>query len=183
MDNQRYTFSDLNDNDLYNNKVGISSQENNKFLNLPKIIQRNPSFKSDKTRHSSVINLKNLEQEIYKYPKLIHNKVKQYELHPFRQLNLKIIGQDIKNKIYEMNKENILDTHLKNFEHSTIGIMKNSFLLKMKHKLNIEKSENQSSNLTESNNNINQEKIGLNVKDKSDNKNEKNEIKKTATKY
>ena len=178
MDNQRYTFSDLNDNDLYNNKVGISSQENNKFLNLPKIIQRNPSFKSDKTRHSSVINLKNLEQEIYKYPKLIHNKVKQYELHPFRQLNLKIIGQDIKNKIYEMNKENILDTHLKNFEHSTIGIMKNSFLLKMKHKLNIEKSENQSSNLTESNNNINQEKIGLNVKDKSDNKNEKNEIKK-----
>ena len=31
MDNQRYTFSDLNDNDLYNNKVGISSQENNKF--------------------------------------------------------------------------------------------------------------------------------------------------------
>ena len=56
--------------------------------------------------------------------------------------------------------------------------MKNSFLLKMKHKLHIEKSDYQSSNLTDNNKNSNQEKKEENTKDQSGNKVENNEIKK-----
>jgi hypothetical protein len=48
----------------------------------------------------------------------------------------------------------------------------------MKHKLHIEKSDNQSSNLTDNNKNSNQEKKEENTKDQSGNKVENNEIKK-----
>ena len=39
-------------------------------------------------------------------PIKIHEKAQEYERHPFRRMNLKIIGEDIKLKIKEMNEEN-----------------------------------------------------------------------------
>ena len=153
MDNKKY-LSAFNEKGLFSNKVSLGKKSNNQLLNLQKIFERNPSFASGKIR-----SLKSIDSDKFKSQKFIHNKVKQYEIHPFRQFNLKIIGEDIKNKIHEMNKENIFDTHLKRFRYSHVENRKKSFLSQLKLKLNIEKSNKRnSSKLTEDKNYIIKEK-------------------------
>ena len=76
-----------------------------------------------------------------------------------------------------MNKENILDTHLKRFKQSQVENRKKSFLSQMKYKLNIEKSDNRRSKLTEDKNYIIKEKKEENKEIINDN-NDDNEPKK-----
>ena len=108
MENKKYSISSLYDEDINRNKGIYSNQVNNKFLNLPTLFKKTPSFLKEKDRLSSEKGTKNPDHELLKYPKL-QDTVKQYELNPYRQLNLKIIGEDIKHKLFEMNQENKID--------------------------------------------------------------------------
>ena len=129
MKNKKYIFSSNNDEEPNENKGLYSYQTNNKFLNLPKLFKKTSSFSSDKKRHSSEIGKKNFSNKLFRFPKLIKDSIKQYELHPFRQLNLKIIGEDIKHKLFEMNKEDnikfdYLTIERKSFSSKTQNILK-----------------------------------------------------------
>ena len=107
-------FSALEDNEGFKNKKFLSNKTNKYLLNLPKI-KTTPSFASDKTSVPLQVKMKNSSNnELFKIPKYIKKQVKQYELHPYRQFNLKIINEDIKNKLYEMNRENNTTISLSN---------------------------------------------------------------------
>jgi len=130
MENKKHIFSTLS-----------SNQVNNKFLNLPTLFKKTPSFLSENKRHSSEIGIKNFNHDLNKFPKLVHDTIKQYELHPYRQLNLKIIGEDIKQKLFEMNKK----------DNEYISIIRKSFTSKDPNNFN--KRNNKKFNLTEQNKN------------------------------
>ena len=111
MDYKKYNFSFFRENNVYQNNPVCNTTKNinkHKFLNLPKFKSQNKSFQSKKTNDSFNIDAKS-PKEINLVPKLIHDQVKEYELHPHRQFNLKLIGEDIKYKLFEMNIENSLD--------------------------------------------------------------------------
>ena len=111
MDNNN--FSALEDNEKYKNKKFLSNKTNKYLLYLPQI-KKIPSFVSEKAEKTAVplkVQMKNSSNnDLFKIPQYIKNQVRQYELHPHRQYNLKIINEDIKNKLYEMHKKNINNT-------------------------------------------------------------------------
>ena len=126
MENQKYFYSALNDKEsFYKSKGKISN--NSKNLHLQKVLKKIPLYESEKTLGTEIKYLSN-------FSKLIHDKVKQYQKHPFRQYNLKIIGEDIKNKLFEMNIEDEIDLN-SNKNIDTKKYVKSSYSL--------EKSNNQ----------------------------------------
>ena len=97
MENQKFFNSTINDIDIYKNNEGP-------YNNFPKIYFKKPSFISQNSINASEIETKayinnNTKGEIYKLPKYYKDKIKQYQMHPFRKPNLKIVQEDIKNKI------------------------------------------------------------------------------------
>ena len=124
MENQKNFYSNLNDKDSHYKSNGKISNHNNNF-HLPKIIRKIPSYESEKTLETEIKYLNN-------FSKLINDKVKQYQKHPFRQYNLKIIGENIKNKLFEMNVEDEIDLisnkniDSKNYVKSSYSIDKHS---------------------------------------------------------
>ena len=126
MENQKYFYSALNDKEsFYKSKGKISN--NSKNLHLQKVLKKIPLYESEKKLGTEIKYLSN-------FSKLIHDKVKQYQKHPFRQYNLKIIGEDIKNKLFEMNIEDEIDLN-SNKNIDTKKYVKSSYSL--------EKSNNQ----------------------------------------
>ena len=108
MDKREYFYSELNDinsNKNYANNINKRNSLNiNLFATYPKLNYKRNSFAS---RHSSAFEFKYSNNEIFKLPKFVHEKVKQYKLHPDRKPNLKIVNEDIKYRLFEMNeKEN-----------------------------------------------------------------------------
>ena len=125
MDRRRIFYSALEDKDIYN--IIGDKKGNNKFLNIPKTIKKFSSFESGKLPEIRKTSSKS-------FSKYIHNKVRQYQQHPFRQVNLKIVEANIKNKLFEMNldkeKENEKslnvknDTVMKTFKKSSYSLEK-----------------------------------------------------------
>ena len=182
MKNKKYIFSSNNDEEPNENKGLYSYQTNNKFLNLPKLFKKTSSFSSDKKRHSSEIGKKNFSNKLFRFPKLIKDSIKQYELHPFRQLNLKIIGEDIKHKLFEMNKEDnikfdYLTIERKSFSSKTQNILKitgynknNNNFSSIENNKNIIKEEKEQKQEKQDNKIIN-DNLNLNSKEKEEEKN------------
>ena len=111
MDKKQYYNTELNDIDSRKNYANNINKRNslniNLFLNSPKLNYKRGSLGSIKSRYSSTIDIKNSNNEIYTLPKFVHEKVKEYKLHPDRRPNLKIVNEDIKYRLIEMNeKEN-----------------------------------------------------------------------------
>ena len=111
MDKKQYYNTELNDIDSRKNYANNINKRNNLninlFLNYPKLNYKRGSLGSIKSRYSSTIDIKNSNNEIYTLPKFVHEKVKEYKLHPDRRPNLKIVNEDIKYRLIEMNeKEN-----------------------------------------------------------------------------
>ena len=150
MENKINIFSSFNDEDMNGNQFLRSNQTNNKFLNLPTLFKKTPSFSSEKERHSSETGINKSNYKANKSPKSINDAIKQYELHPFRQLNLKIIGEDIKKKIFEMNKED-------NEDYDYKKIVRKSFSSKTQNNFKNKLDDNKHFNLTENNKNITNE--------------------------
>ena len=142
MENKKHIFSSLSGGETNINNGIYSNQFNNKFLNLPTLFKKTPSFLSENKRHSSTIGIKNFNHDLIKLPKLVHDTIKQYELHPYRQLNLKIIGEDIKQKLFEMNKK----------DNEYVSTIRKSFTSKDPN--NFIKKNNKKFNLTEQNKNV-----------------------------
>ena len=86
--------------DKYNFNEEIST---NKLLKLPTQNKNLLNFSKDKrnSRFHSSLNINNINN-----PLNIQEKIEQYQLHPFRRVNLKLIGEGIKQKLLEMNAEN-----------------------------------------------------------------------------
>ena len=90
--NRRYSNNKINNNNT-------NSSIHNKFLYVPLINTRRRTF-----FHISAIDFKPNKNKITKLPQYIHKRATEYKLHPFRDPNLKIIGEDIKNQLLEKNK-------------------------------------------------------------------------------
>ena len=103
MDTKKYFFSALNDKEIYKNNRKDNANKT-KFLSLQKLSTKNNSYISQKS-YSGEIEIKNSNKDLSKISKSINSKVKQHKIHPFRQLNLKIINEDLKNKLFEMSLE------------------------------------------------------------------------------
>ena len=121
MDIQYHHHLSLKDKEIHfnpkediNNFQKRGSFEHNKILNLQKLNFKRRPVASIKSRHSSAADIKSpLNEDLSNTPKYIHDKVKQYELHPFRKPNLKIVGKDIQYRIYEMNEEDNIEEEKK----------------------------------------------------------------------
>ena len=131
MDKKKFFNSEINDIDVHKNNANINKKNNlntNLFANYPKLNYKRTSFAYTKTRHSSALEFRPSINEIIENPKIVHEKVKQYELHPDRKPNLKIVNEDIKYRLIEMNeKENNFDKGKKDAFDSKI---KQTFLKK-----------------------------------------------------
>jgi hypothetical protein len=90
--NRHYSNNKINNNNT-------NSSIHNKFLYVPLINTRRRTF-----FHVSAIDFKPNKNKITKLPQYIHKRATEYKLHPFRDPNLKIIGEDIKNQLLEKNK-------------------------------------------------------------------------------
>ena len=91
MDYKKYNFSFFRENNVYQNNPVCNTTKNinkHKFLNLPKFKSQNKSFQSKKTNDSFNIDAKS-PKEINLVPKLIHDQVKEYELHPMQKVQKK----------------------------------------------------------------------------------------------
>ena len=152
MDKNKYFHSELNDIDSQKNLANNINKRNslsfNLFVNCPKLNNQRNSFA---TKLSSAFEFKNSNNEIFKLPKFVHEKVKEYKLHPDRKPNLKIVNEDIKYKLIKMNeKEN-------NFEKGKKGEIDKSkmqtFLSSQNYVENSELSHNKMP--SNKNNNIN----------------------------
>ena len=115
MEKQRTFFAPIkesNSEDI-NDYKKRNSYEPNRILNIHQPFTKRRSIASIKARHSSAIELKSPNNNSSpKFSKYFHNKVKQYELHPFRRRNLKIVGEDIKFRLFEMNEEDEAEEQL-----------------------------------------------------------------------
>ena len=92
----------------FNNETPISKN----FLSLPKqnrnMLCLSPHIKNDNSKQINrsalgvgpANNISSFQKDI------IQEKIEQYKLHPFRRLNLKLVGENIKHKLIEMNEEN-----------------------------------------------------------------------------
>ena len=79
--------------------------QNNKYTSNFNISPKNNIINKYDSNFNITSN-NNLNNISFKKKNLIHEKVEQYKLHPFRRLNLKIVGEDIKQKLIEMHEEN-----------------------------------------------------------------------------
>ena len=146
MENKKYFYSSLNDKERYQKFAG---DVNNKFLNIPKSNANKLSFRSENDRNATTVEL-NFNNALFKSRKVfLHKKVEEYHNHPFRRLNLKIIGEDIKHKLLEMNEDdNSVEDKNKNIPKSlNLSSQKNSDRNLTKNTLDNFHFNNQISNL------------------------------------
>ena len=122
MEKQRTFFSSMKESNGEDNNINYKKRNSfspNRILNLHQAFGKRKTAASIKGRHASAIELKSpnsiSNHSFSKNHKYIHNKVKQYELHPFRRPNLKIVGEDIKFRIFEMNEEDNAEELEENF--------------------------------------------------------------------
>ena len=173
MDNKINIFNSFNEEDMNGNQFLRSNQTNNKFLNLPTLFKKTPSFTSEKDHHSSEIRANKFNFNKNNHSKLKNDTLKQYELHPFRQLNLKIIGEDIKKKLFEMNKED-------NENNNYIKIVRKSLSSKTQNNYKNKINDNKHLNFTVKNKSIIKEKRKefqtIQYENKYNNNNETNKI-------
>ena len=177
MDNNNYFFSAIDDKERkerFKNKKGFSNKSNKNLLFLPKM-KKIPSFVSLKTTIPSQIQINN-NNDIFKLPKYIHKQVRQYELHPYRQYNLKIVSEDIKNKLFEMHKNNNSNIHSK-FEIGSQSKKKENLTLSITHK-HISENYLSKKSFVSYNKSSNSNLLKFDDKDKKENKNENNDVKK-----
>ena len=77
-----------------------------KYVNFPKqnknllYIPHNQSSKLASSFNNNTIIQKNVN---------IEEQLEQYKLHPYRRINLKILGEGIKQKLFEMEEEKLFD--------------------------------------------------------------------------
>ena len=143
MDKQKYFNSSLKEKEINQNFSETinkfkkrNTYDSKRLLNFQKVNDRRRSVASIKARHSSAIELKPSNTETYKFPQFYHNKVKQYELHPFRRPNLKIVGEDIKYRLFEMNEENNIENNKESKEKELSNIIIDEEFINKKNNLN-----------------------------------------------
>ena len=90
MDNKSLSFKGK-ENYINNRKLSANTSNGKQSL-----------ISIDSQHNLSTVGLRSFDNQFLKY---IQFKVKQYELHPFRRPNLKIINEDVKYKLFEMNKK------------------------------------------------------------------------------
>ena len=173
MDKKKYFNSELNDNDTqknFPNNINNINKRNslniNLFLNYPKLNYKRGSIGSIKSRHSSMIEFKPSNNEIFKLPKFVHEKVKEYKLHPDRKPNLKIVNEDIKYRLIEMNeKDNKFEkgknTQLEKIKNQTFLLKNNLEISELNHdkKANFKNSNSSKLNKRENNSHGNLSKL------------------------
>ena len=94
-----------------NNYLCLPKQNNN-VLCLTPHSQNNNNAPNNKYASNFNLTPNNIISNIsFMQKNLIHEKIEQYKLHPFRRLNLKMVGEDIKQKLIEMHEE---DSNLEN---------------------------------------------------------------------
>ena len=103
MDKKKYYLA-LQDkkSQMYNvnDKNNITNSSNpNKYLYFPI-----SNVRSKSVFLSSETGFKQCENKVNKLPKYLHRKATEYKLHPFRNPNLKIIGEFIKYKLLDKNQ-------------------------------------------------------------------------------
>ena len=79
----------------------------NKLLNVEK--KRDHlclSPKASKIKYNSAFNMSNENSQTQNKNKKLFDQVEQYQMHPFRRINMKILGEGIKQKLIEMNEDN-----------------------------------------------------------------------------
>ena len=90
-------------NDSANNFLSLPKQNKNIICLSPHSINNNSKFLYPSTFNNMPTNANNIQ---IMQKNMIHEKMEKFRLHPFRRLNLKLIGEDIKQKLMEMNEEN-----------------------------------------------------------------------------
>ena len=153
-----------NDTSPYsNNLLNIPKQNKNMLCLTPhnKNTYKNNYFSTIKIAANAYNNNNNNNVTIMQRSPNINGRIDQYQLHPFRRLNLKLIGENIKQKLIEMNEKT------DGYESDkTINSQKDTKLLS-----NTIKKQN-SNNITNSNENI----IILNLTDNNENDKKGNSI-------
>ena len=76
MDNKLNIFNSFNEEDMNGTQFLRSNQTNNKFLNLPTLFKKTPSFKSEKDHHSSEIRTNKFNFNKNKHQKSINDAIK-----------------------------------------------------------------------------------------------------------
>ena len=131
MEKNRYFNSALNDKEIpknYNKRKNKGNSFNlHHILNHQKINIKRNSYELLKSPFHSTLELPT-HNDIHN-PKFIHEQVKQYEKHPFRKPNLKIVGEDIKYRLFEMNEKDNKEKDKEDKEEE----IKNSFFYKEQH--------------------------------------------------
>ena len=85
------------------------SPNSNHFLRLPKQNKNMMCLSPQSNRrfnYRSTCNVTQSNNISIMQKNNIQDQIEQYKLHPFRRWNLKLIGEDIKQKLIEMNEEN-----------------------------------------------------------------------------
>ena len=90
-------------NDSTNNFLSLPKQNKNIICLSPHSINNNSKFLYPPAFNIMPANTNNIQMM---QKNMIHEKMEKFRLHPFRRLNLKLIGEDIKQKLMEMNEEN-----------------------------------------------------------------------------
>ena len=104
-------YISFNNDQSQNNYLCLPKQNNN-VLCLTPHSQNNNNAPNNKYASNFNLTPNNIISNIsFMQKNLIHEKVEQYKLHPFRRLNLKMVGEDIKQKLIEMHEE---DSNLEN---------------------------------------------------------------------
>ena len=93
-----------NESPASNNFLCLSKQNKNAICLSPH--SQNDNFKQVNRSNLGNISTNNIS---IKPKSIIQEKIEQYKLHPFRRINLKIVEEDIKHKLIEMNEENGLE--------------------------------------------------------------------------
>ena len=123
MDNKSLSFKGK-ENYINNRKLSANTSNGKQSL-----------ISIDSQHNLSTVGLRSFDNQFLNY---IQFKVKQYELHPFRRPNLKIINEDVKYKLFEMNKK----TTFENDNFVSLSLNQSSFGLKKdKDIINNEKKE------------------------------------------
>ena len=154
MDNKIYFNSALFDKDIFNN----NGNSNKRYLYLQNSTIKKPSFSSQKSPFSSELESNPIKNkfESSKNSKYIKERINYYKLHPFHPPNLKIVGEDVKRKLF--------------FKKSSLTNDKKNFLMDKIRKLTaVEKNKNKIDN-EENNINNNNEAIKKDEEDDDDNK-------------
>ena len=178
MDKEQHFLSALNDKETLHRNIVNSS----KYINTHKKYLKLPSFQSQKPPQKLDLETKIYNNyEMSKLPLYIQNKIKEYKLYPFKQLNLKTVGEDIKNKLFDerssLSKEQNSITTPKVFETPKKKESKEFFNEEEKKEVKEKEKGDAKIILVEANkkkrNRLKQEKINLHVARKIYNKHRK----------